>query len=62
MGDLSVTSAARASGDPLMPLIMAMTADMQQIHIPSVESLEQGRDRSRELPFRTQQPRQALLA
>ena len=44
-----------------LPPGLAMIADMQQIHIPSDESLEQGRNRSRELLSHTEQPRQSLV-
>ena len=38
------------------PKGQSMIADIQQTHIPSDESLEQGRNRSRELLFHTEQP------
>ncbi len=41
---------------------MAMIAELQQIHIPSDESLEQGRNRSRELHFTAEQPDKPYLA
>ena len=40
-----------------MPQLMAIIDDIQQFHIPSDESLEQGLNRSRELLLYMEQPR-----
>ena len=41
----------------MMPQIMAIIDNIWQFHILSDESLEQGRNRSRELLFYMEQPR-----